>query len=298
MNKNLVVISALLLSSSSFGAKITRAEYVDTWKETAIQQMMDHNIPASITLAQGILESGSGNSTLAVEGNNHFGIKCHGWTGKKMYKDDDAKGECFRVYKNASESYEDHSTFLKTYNRYAFLFEYEVTDYKSWAKGLKKAGYATSPTYPEKLIKIIEELDLDQYDSGMMLEAPQLIVNNESLSNKHSVMLHSNKVKYVEVKEGDTFYKISKEFGLTLKQLYRYNDFDSEKDMLEAGDIVYIQPKKRSNIFKRTRITLTEDTTVAEVSQKFAMNAKTIMRLNGFTSSDDLIEKGEKITLR
>ncbi|MCR9172812.1 MAG: glucosaminidase domain-containing protein, partial [bacterium] len=145
------------------------------WKETAIRQMMDHNIPASITLAQGILESGSGNSALATKGNNHFGIKCHGWTGKKMYVDDDAKGECFRVYKDASDSYEDHSTFLKTYSRYAFLFEYDVTDYKSWAKGLKKAGYATSPTYPEKLIKIIEELDLDQYDSGMQLEAPQLI---------------------------------------------------------------------------------------------------------------------------
>lgn len=111
-------------------------------------------------------------------------------------------------------------------------------------------------------------------------------------------MLHSNKVKYVTVKEGDTFYKISKEFGLTLKQLYRYNDFGSSKDMLEAGDIVYIQPKKRSNIFKRTRTTLTEDMTVAEISQKFAMNAKTVMRLNGFTSPDDVIEKGEKITLR
>ncbi|XOV68122.1 MAG: glucosaminidase domain-containing protein [Fluviicola sp.] len=298
MKKNLVLLSAVLLCSSSYAARITRAEYVDTWKETAIQQMMEHNIPASITLAQGILESGSGNSTLAREGNNHFGIKCHGWTGKKMYKDDDVKGECFRVYKDASESYQDHSTFLKTYSRYSFLFEYEVTDYKSWAKGLKKAGYATSSTYPEKLIKIIEELDLDQYDNNMMLEAPQLIVNNEAVSNKHSVMLHSNKVKYVIVKEGDTFYKISKEFGLTLKQLYRYNDFGNDKDMLEAGDVVYIQPKKRANIFKRTRTTLTEDMTVAEVSQKFALNAKTVMRLNGITSPDDVIEKGEKITLR
>jgi LysM repeat protein len=260
--------------------------------------MMDHNIPASITLAQGILESGSGNSSLALEGNNHFGIKCHGWTGEKMYKDDDAKNECFRAYKNAGESYEDHSEFLTTYSRYAFLFEYEVTDYKSWAKGLKKAGYATSSTYPEKLIKIIEEMDLDQYDQGMTLEAPQLIVNNESYSNKHSVMLHANKVKYVEVKDGDTFYKLSKEFSLTLKQLYRYNDFDSQKDVLETGDIIYIQPKKRANIFKRNNTKLTEDMTVAEVSQKFALNAKTVMRLNGLTSIDETIEKGSKIILR
>lgn len=298
MNKKLILISALFLSSNAFSAKITRAQYVETWKETAVQQMMDHNIPASITLAQGILESGSGNSALAQEGNNHFGIKCHGWTGKKMYIDDDSKGECFRVYKDASESYEDHSAFLKTYSRYAFLFEYEVTDYKSWAKGLKKAGYATSSTYPDRLIKIIEELDLDQYDKGMTLEAPMLIVDSESISNKHSVMLHTNKVKYVIAKEGDTFYKISKEFRVTLKQLYRYNDFDSNKDLLEKGDVIYIQPKKRANIFKRKRITVEADMTVAEVSQKFAMNAKTVMRLNGFTNPDDVIKKGEKITLR
>lgn len=298
MKKELLIISGLLLSSSAFSAKITRTEYVDSWKETAIQQMMDHNIPASITLAQGILESGSGNSTLAQQGNNHFGIKCHGWTGEKMYMDDDAQGECFRVYKSAGESYTDHSEFLMKYDRYAFLFNYEVTDYKSWAKGLKKAGYATSSTYPEKLIKIIEELELDQYDQGMTLEAPQLIVNNESVANKHSVMLHTNKVKYVTVKDGDTFYKLSKEFGLTLKQLYRYNDFNSEKDVLEAGDVIYIQPKRRANIFKRNKTTLTENMSVAEVSQKFALNAKTVMRLNGFTSPDDIIEKGDKIILR
>lgn len=298
MKKELLLISGLLLSSSAFSAKITRAEYVETWKETAIQQMMDHNIPASITLAQGILESGSGNSALATKGNNHFGIKCHGWTGKKMYMDDDAKGECFRVYKNASESYQDHSEFLRTYDRYAFLFNYDVTDYKSWAKGLKKAGYATSSTYPEKLIKIIEELDLDQYDQAMQLEAPSVLVNNESLSNKHSVMVHANKVKYVTVKEGDTFYKLSKEFGLTLNQLYRYNDFNSEKDVLEIGDIIYIQPKRRFQLFQKKETTLAEAMTVAEISQKFAVNAKTIMRLNGYTSQDDIIEKGEKITLR
>lgn len=298
MKKELLIIPALLLSSSAFSARITRAEYVDTWKATAVQQMMDHNIPASITLAQGILESGSGNSSLAIEGNNHFGIKCHGWTGDKMYKDDDSKGECFRAYKKASESYQDHSTFLMTHNRYAFLFNYDVTDYKSWAKGLRKAGYATSSTYPEKLIKIIEEMELDQYDQGMTLEAPQLIVSTETAGNKHTVMLHANKVKFVEVKEGDTFYKLSKEFSLTLKQLYRYNDFDSQKDVLEKGDIIYIQPKKRANVFKRNKITLAEDMTVAELSQKFALNAKTIMRLNDLTTADDIIEKGEKITLR
>lgn len=298
MRKELIVISALFMSTSVFADKITRTQYVETWKETAIQQMMEYQIPASITLAQGILESGSGNSDLALKGKNHFGIKCHGWTGEKMYKDDDAKGECFRVYKDASESYNDHSIFLKTYDRYAFLFEYETTDYKSWAKGLKKAGYATNPQYPEKLIKIIEELNLDRFDQGMTLEVPQLLVSSNVLAYKHSVILHPNKVKYVVADEGDTYYKLSKEFGVTLKQLYRYNDFESSKDVLEKGDLIYIQPKRRASIFKKKEVTLSEDMTASEISQRYALNAKTIIRLNGLSSKEDVIGKGEKVTLR
>ena len=151
--KRVFTITAVLLAGASLAndARISKSEYVDQWKETAIKEMVDNNIPASITLAQGILESASGNSSLAVKGNNHFGIKCHGWKGKEMYADDDAKNECFRVYKSADESYKDHSEFLKTYSRYAFLFTYDVTDYKSWARGLKKAGYATNPQYPSML---------------------------------------------------------------------------------------------------------------------------------------------------
>ena len=297
MKKVFILISSLTLVSSANATQITRSEYVEMWREVAIEQMLDHNIPASITLAQGILESGSGNSKLATEGNNHFGIKCHGWTGDKIYLDDDKAGECFRVYKNGKESYTDHSEFLKAYSRYDFLFTYEVTDYKSWAKGLKKAGYATSPTYPEKLIKIIEDMDLAQYDQGMVIK-PELIASTDTYSNTHSVSIHSNKVKYILAKEGDTFYKLSKEFGLTLNQLYKYNNFDSSKDVLEPGDVVYIQPKKRASIFKTKEITLSEEMTVAEISQKYALNAKSLQRLNKFTSTDQLIAKGEKVTLR
>ena len=298
MKKELIVISALFMSSSVFANKITRTQYIETWKETAIQQMMEHQIPASITLAQGILESGSGNSELALKGKNHFGIKCHGWTGEKMYKDDDKKAECFRVYDNASESYKDHSIFLKTYDRYAFLFEYEATDYKSWAKGLKRAGYATNPKYPERLIKIIEELNLDRFDQAMTLETPQLLVSSDVLSNRHSVILHPNKVKYVVADEGDTYYKVSKEFGVTLKQLYRYNDFASSKDVLEKGDLIYIQPKRRASIFKKKEVTLPKAMTANEISQRYALNAKTITRLNGLSSPEDIIDKGKKVTLR
>ncbi len=293
-----MIAGVALWASNVNAAKLSRTEYVDLWKETAVQQMLEHQIPASITLAQGILESGSGNSELATKGNNHFGIKCHGWTGEKMYSDDDKAGECFRVYKDASESYKDHSEFLKAYSRYAFLFEYEVTDYESWAKGLKKAGYATNPSYPDLLIKIIEELELTQYDGMGAVPKPQLIASSETYANKHAVVLHSNKVKYIVAKEGDTFYKLSKEFGLNLNQLYRYNDFDSSKDVLEAGDVIYIQPKRRASLFKKKEITLSEEMTVSEISQKYAFNVKSLMRLNTFSSADQTIGKGEKVTLR
>lgn len=165
-----LVLAANLLVLVSYGQKITRAEYIATWKETAQQSMRAHGIPASITLAQACLESADGNSDLAVRGKNHFGIKCHGWDGKKIYHDDDKKHECFRKYKRAEQSFEDHATFLSERSRYAFLFEFDTDDYKRWAKGLKKAGYATNPKYPALLIKIIEDNNLAAIDAEVMAE--------------------------------------------------------------------------------------------------------------------------------
>jgi len=299
MKKGILIFAgSFLLVSQSNAAKISRTQYVEMWNKTAVSQMLEHNIPASITLAQGILESGSGNSELATKGNNHFGIKCHGWTGEKMYHDDDKAGECFRAYSNGAESYTDHSEFLKTHSRYAFLFEYDVNDYEAWAKGLKKAGYATSPTYPDMLIKIIEEMDLAKYDGMAGVPKPEILASNTSQSNTHAVSIHSNKVKYIVAKEGDTFYKLSKEFGLNLNQLYRYNNFDSSKDVLEAGDVIYIQPKRHAQLFKKKEITLTEEMSVAQISQKYALNIKSLIRLNDFTDADQKISKGVKVTLR
>jgi len=299
--KRVITIVSLLLAGSSFAnERISKSEYVEQWKETAIQQMLESKIPASITLAQGILESGSGNSSLAIKGKNHFGIKCHGWTGKKMYLDDDKKNECFRAYKSADQSYADHSAFLAAYDRYAFLFDFETTDYKAWAKGLKRAGYATNPKYPDLLIGIIEDLNLNQYDMTGNPEVdmkPELIAASDSYTNKHSVVVHENKVKYIVVKKGDTFYKISKEFGLTMSQLYRYNDFDASKDVLEEGDLIYIQPKKRGGIFKKKEITVSYEMTLEELSQKYAINKKSIKRLNNFTD-DTVVSKGDVVTLR
>ena len=160
---SMLMISALVVSA--FTAVTPQEDYIRKYSATAVREMYRSGVPASITLAQGLLESRYGQSELAVKGNNHFGIKCHDWTGKKMYYDDDAKGECFRVYASADESFRDHSDFLRYRDRYKFLFDYEVTDYKAWAHGLKKAGYATDPAYPSKLIKIIEDYQLYDYDT-------------------------------------------------------------------------------------------------------------------------------------
>lgn len=161
----MLFVSGFLSYSQNVQRKKETLDYIDKYKDIAMTEMVKYKIPASITLAQGILESGNGKSKLASKGNNHFGIKCHSdWKGKTMRQDDDAPQECFRVYKNAEESYNDHSKFLKNSSRYASLFDLEITDYKGWAKGLKKAGYATSPVYASALIKLIEDYDLQQYD--------------------------------------------------------------------------------------------------------------------------------------
>jgi LysM repeat protein len=172
LNKTGIVLmlAVSFLTLASYGQKNTRAEYIATWKETAQQSMRALGIPASITLAQACLESADGNSDLAVRGKNHFGIKCHGWDGKKIYHDDDKKHECFRKYKKAEQSFEDHAAFLSERSRYAFLFELDTDDYKGWARGLKKAGYATNPKYPALLIKIIEDNNLAVIDADVMAE--------------------------------------------------------------------------------------------------------------------------------
>ncbi|MEL0300373.1 MAG: glucosaminidase domain-containing protein [Flavobacteriaceae bacterium] len=188
--------------------------YLNTFGPIAQREMKKYKIPASITLAQGLLESGFGEGRLAVEGNNHFGIKCHStWQGEKIYHDDDEKGECFRVYKDAAESYRDHSLFLSERDRYAFLFRLGKRDYKAWAKGLKKAGYATDPKYPDKLIRLIERFDLAQYDKK---DAQEIMVQNIKTPQ-------SNESIYV-VQKGDTLYSIARKLKVDMNVLKRKND--------------------------------------------------------------------------
>ena len=295
----LVLASTSVLAAEK-GQRMTNNDYVNQWSDVAVEQMNKYSIPASITMAQGILESGSGNSMLAVKAKNHFGIKCHGWKGKKVFKDDDTKNECFRAYKSAQESFVDHSLFLTEHNRYSFLFDLNQTDYKSWAKGLKTAGYATNPKYPKLLIDLIERLDLSKLDAVIVpsiLEPSIIIASTQKASSMRSSIL-KNGVKCVNVEKGDTYYSISREFGVTLAQLNRYNDFSIEKDFLEIGDVVYLKAKKKRNLFKKEEVVVANTSTVNELSQKYAVNAKTIRKLNDITDEDNVIAKGEKITLR
>ncbi|TXG34729.1 glucosaminidase domain-containing protein [Seonamhaeicola maritimus] len=203
-------------------------KYIDTYKAIAQSEMKLYNIPASITLAQGILESGSGNGRLSVKANNHFGIKCHSWTGAKIYHDDDKKGECFRKYKDAKYSFRDHSLFLTDRKRYAGLFKHKKSDYKAWAKGLKAAGYATDRKYPQKLISLIERYKLHEYDK-------------EVLGDDYK------KVEYIEGKpatytvvKGDTLYSISRKYKITVKELQNLNGLSDTA--LSIGQQLQIEP--------------------------------------------------------
>lgn len=225
--------------------KYAATEYIDRFKGISIAEMNQYGIPASITLAQGLLESGNGNGTLARVANNHFGIKCNtDWKGKTILQDDDAKGECFRVYNTPEESFRDHSEFLKR-KRYSSLFELDKDDYKGWAYGLKQAGYATNPKYAELLISLIERYQLDQYDrkegkiekikreDKVLAEITQEIPQETQKEAAKAPVA----MKIYEVKPGDTLYSLSKRFGLTVDELKILNNIQSE---LKTGQLLLV----------------------------------------------------------
>ena len=210
----------------------TSLQYIDRFKTIAIQEMNLYGIPASITLAQGLYESGSGNSELAKNANNHFGIKCTSdWTGKSYYKDDDSHNDCFRVYDTPEQSFRDHSNFLKRKN-YAHLFELDKNDYQGWAYGLKAAGYATNPKYPQLIIGIIQKYNLDQYDRPegevQKIKREDMVLNqidqNIGKATKDSIIQTTPASKLYTVQQGDTLYNISKRFGLTVDELMGLNN--------------------------------------------------------------------------
>jgi LysM repeat protein len=247
----------------------------------AIHEMQRSGVPASITLAQGALESGDGNSSLAKRANNHFGIKCHNdWTGKKVYQDDDAKNECFRKYASVEDSYRDHSDYLKAKSRYAFLFELDISDYKGWAKGLKKAGYATSPTYAEKLIDIIEAYGLYKYDrNAEKAKAP----HSRSISHRYAAparnVLERNRVKYVVASAGDTYESLTDEFGKMSWEIPDYNDIVNP-DSLVAGQVIFLQPKRNKAESGKNTHVVKEGETMYTISQLYAIKLPRLYLMN------------------
>jgi hypothetical protein len=266
-------------------------EYIETYSFYAIRNQIEFKIPASITLAQGILESDAGNSLLAREANNHFGIKCHkDWQGKTFIKDDDAKDECFRKYKHASESYDDHSRFLTQRSRYKELFELEMTDYKGWANGLKKAGYATDPKYPDKLIRIIEEYQLNKFvtepervkatssdkkESGSKKKkekkerkkkekTPETKTPKEPvIAQKKREVLRINQRKVIRFEAGDKVADIAQEFTKREDWLLKYNDIKDTSEV-QPGQYFYLQPKRNKS--SKASIITQQETTLIQIS--------------------------------
>lgn len=266
-------------------------DYIKKYRELAVEEMKKYHIPASITLAQGLLESGAGQSTLARKSNNHFGIKCGGdWTGKTVSHDDDARGECFRAYKHPKQSYEDHSKFLAGRSRYASLFKLKITDYKGWARGLKKAGYATNPRYADQLIGIIELYDLHKYDTkgGLkwMKENP----------NPHQPYI-ANGLVYIVVRSSDSWKSISREFDISQKKLRKYNDL-YKGYALQVGDILYLEKKNKRADKEHIVHVLRAGESLYGISQKYGIRLKNLYKLNKMDAGDPAPEVGTILRLR
>ena len=317
--RRLILLWGLLLSVCAV-AQTPQEKYIQKYAPLAVKEMHRTGVPASITLAQGILESGAGLSQLATKGNNHFGIKCHkDWTGKRMYMDDDRKGECFRVYKKAEDSFRDHSDFLRYRDRYKFLFDLKVTDYKGWAYGLKKAGYATDPHYATKLIKYIEDYQLYKYDKMSTKEAakvpepphkieePVIVrparngvsvpVSEEFSFNLEGTLYSVNGVPFIYASEGQTYASIAAEHHLFKKEILRFNDLQQEGELL-PGTIVYLASKKsKAQAGLEMYIVEKDGEDFHALCQRFAVKEKSILRKNKLSYPVKLRE-GDEIKLR
>jgi len=306
-----IIFSFLLvftISTMAFSQNLSREEYINRWQLVAIEEMNRSGIPASITMAQGCLESGNGNSELSKESNNHFGIKCKkDWMGKKVYYDDDRKNECFRKYKTVEESYIDHTNFLMNNQRYAFLFELDQTDYKNWAKGLKKAGYATAHDYDKRLIKIIEENKLYRLDKEIsfkeLASTDHRNIQNDGISNKLTLNPYNshqvkkvNQVKSVIARDGDTFEMLAQELGLNDWELYKFNDRNPGYHPV-ANEIIYIQAKK-NKAPKNNQIHRVQDgESMHYISQMYGIKLKPLYKRNHIKPGQKL-RVGQVIYLR
>ncbi|MCL3781731.1 LysM peptidoglycan-binding domain-containing protein [Prolixibacteraceae bacterium JC049] len=302
-----VVFSVFSFSNTSAQRKQTREQYIERYQKLAINKMREYGIPASITMAQGCLESANGNSELAVRANNHFGIKCkRTWKGKTIRYDDDRKNECFRKYRSSEDSYADHSKFLTNNPRYASLFDLDITDYKGWAHGLKRAGYATDPRYAHRLIKIIEDNKLyllDQPDiladmgkrSAAIKEGKKDTTTLSSKPPKRKVKV-INGLKTVSVKVGDSFESICREMGLKYWEIYHYNDY-KKGVRPRVNEILYIEGKYTKARKPNSVYTAKQGDTMHFIAQRFGMKLKSLLRKNRMQPGDKP-QVGQKIYLR
>ena len=318
-----IVFALLAISCVAVYAQTrqTREEYIEKYKSIAVAHMEKYGIPASFTMAQGILESDAGNSALSLSSNNHFGIKCKkSWTGRKVYCDDDAKGECFRAYPSVEASYEDHALFLDSSPRYDSLFSYPSNDYRSWARGLKAAGFATAPDYAERLVAIIEKYKLyilDQadgsaiYSSGKHAKqnaewfAQQSSSPNQQMEDPFNVTINAHKgysiyrvnhTCYVLAKEGDTYESLSKIFAISESNLRKFNDVN-RRAVLTKGSIVFIERKKGAWLSQQLLHTASHGQTLHSISQSYGIRLRRLARLNRTRPSRPL-EVDQTIRLR
>ena len=299
-----VLLASLQAQSQPSEPRFTRQGYLERFSDHAVREMHSTGIPASITLAQGILESDNGNSPLAKYAKNHFGIKCHkGWEGPSFIQDDDEANECFRKYYSEDESYKDHSEFLMTRDRYASLFDLKSTDYKGWARGLKKAGYATNPKYADLLIRIIEENKLYEYDKMSKIPEPKLVkaVSRDKPINDvarvvtvRQIEVSDNNIKYVHASKGDTPKAIADANKMGLWQILKYNELNEDVVLLD-GQIIYIQPKRGRAKAEYHLVKAGES--LHEISQKHGVKLKRLAKLNQ-VDENYMPKAGHKIDLR
>ncbi len=303
------VVLLLLAVTAAVGASVDdqAKAYIKKWSSLAVSEMRRSGVPASITLAQGMLESRYGLSELAVKANNHFGIKCHNWKGASIRVDDDKKGECFRKYSKAEDSFKDHSDFLRYSDRYKSLFHLKTTDYKGWATGLKKAGYATDPQYPQKLIDLIERYNLTRFDKGEVVpESPDVLetpvpvnttTNGEVLKFSMTRQTYSqNNVPFIYSVEGETYKSIANDYNLFLSEILKYNDLKSAQE-LEPGTIVYLQPKKSKAAKQVDKYIAEGGETYWDVSQRFGIKLKNLLKMNGAKGNYEL-QRDDTVRLR
>jgi hypothetical protein len=297
-----ILSGALILMSGLLKAQhISQEEYIKKYKEIAIEEMRRSGIPASITLAQGMLESENGNSGLARKSNNHFGIKCHkSWNGEKVYHDDDKDDECFRKYDSPEDSYKDHTNFLVNSKRYDFLFKKGSCDYEYWAKGLKKAGYATSRSYARDLIRVIEDNDLNRFDEGdcrkKSIKSRKPRSDEFEIDIKRRKIYERNRIHFILAEKGDDLEKINKELGLLSWELKKYNEMP-EGMKIEPGQVLYTQPKRwRAEVGKDFH-TVKQNETMYSISQLYGIKLRKLYRKNRMEPGQEPAV-GQKIWLR